>query len=53
MIEAAHQELSITQKCEILGISRSYYYYQPKETPEYADHAILEAILEVLKEKAF
>lgn len=53
MVEAAHPELSIAQQCAILGISRSTYYYQPKEAPEDPDLVILEAILEVLKEKPF
>ncbi|MHB8132119.1 MAG: IS3 family transposase [Mobilitalea sp.] len=37
----------------ILGISRSSYYYEPKEVPEDPELAILEAVLEVLKEKPF
>ena len=53
MVEADHPELSIAQQCTILGIARSSYYYQPKEDPEDHDLAILEAILEVLKEKPF
>lgn len=53
MVEADHPELSIRQQCEILGISRSSYYYQPKEVPEDPDFAILVVILEVLKEKPF
>lgn len=53
MVEANHPELSIAQQCGILGISRSSYYYQPKEAREDPDLVILEAILEVLKEKPF
>lgn len=53
MVEADHPELSIAQQCGILGISRSSYYYQPKEAPGDPDLVILEAILEVLKEKPF
>jgi putative transposase len=53
MVEANHPELSIAQQCEILGISRSSYYYQPKEVPEDPDLVILEAILAVLKELPF
>lgn len=49
----AFKELSIAQQCTILGINRSSYYYQPKEAPEDPDLAILEAILEVLKERPF
>lgn len=53
MVEADHPELSIAQQCEVLGIRRSSYYYQPKEVAEDPDLAILKAILEVLKEKPF
>lgn len=53
MVEADHPELSIAQQCVILGISRSSYYYQPKEVPKDPDLVILEAILEVLREKPF
>ena len=30
MIEPSNQQLSISQQCETLGVSRSSYYYQPK-----------------------
>ena len=53
MVEKDHPELSIAQQCEILRISRSSYYYQPKEAQEDPDLVILEAILEVLNEKPF
>ena len=29
LIESKHKELSISEQCEIFGISRSNYYYQP------------------------
>lgn len=53
MVEKDHPELSIAQQCTILGISRSSYYYEPKEVSEDPGLVILEAILEVLKEKPF
>ncbi len=53
MVEKDHPELSIAQQCIILGISRSSFYYEPKDVPEDPELAILEAILEVLKEKPF
>jgi len=53
MVEADHPELSIAQQCALLGISRSSYYYQPKEVPEGTDLVILEAILGVVKEIPF
>lgn len=30
-----HQELSIRQRCELLGLNRSSYYYDPKPEDEY------------------
>jgi len=42
MVETDHPELSIVQQCTILGISRSSYYYKPKEVAEDPDLAILE-----------
>jgi putative transposase len=30
MIEPSNQQLSISRQCEIMGVSRSSYYYQPK-----------------------
>jgi len=53
MVETDHPELSIVQQCTILGISRSSYYYKPKEVAEDPDLATLEAILKVLKERPF
>jgi putative transposase len=53
MVEKDHPELSVAQKCVILGISRSSYYYQPKEASEDPDLLILEGFLEVLNEKPF
>ena len=29
MIDAAHPEFTIKRQCELLGISRSGYYYTP------------------------
>jgi len=34
MIEVSNSQLSIRQQCELLGISRSGYYYQPKGESE-------------------
>lgn len=30
MVEPEHPELSIRRQCELLGISRGTYYYEPK-----------------------
>jgi putative transposase len=30
MVEPAHGRISITRQCELLGLSRSSWYYQPK-----------------------
>jgi len=35
MIEAGHSELSIRRQCDLLGIQRSGYYYQPRPESEY------------------
>ncbi len=32
MIDAGHPKLAVSRQCSILGISRSYLYYTPKET---------------------
>lgn len=35
MIDSNHPELSVSRQCELLGLSRSSFYYQPAvETPE-------------------
>ena len=31
LIEVGHQEIPIYRQCELLGISRSGYYYRPRE----------------------
>ena len=43
MIEQSHAKLSITRQCELLGISRSGYYYTPKGVSEY-DLELMETI---------
>lgn len=35
MIEAGYSELSIRRQCDLLGIQRSGYYYQPRPESEY------------------
>lgn len=35
LIEPRHSELSIARQCELLGIARSTYYYQPAKESEY------------------
>lgn len=52
-IEPEHPELSIGRQCELLGVSRSVFYYRPKEEKEDPDLAILTAILAVMHEKPF
>ena len=34
LVEPAHSQLSITRQCELLGLSRSGYYYEPHGVPE-------------------
>ena len=31
MVDPEHLELSIQRQCELLGVSRSSYYFEPKE----------------------
>ena len=45
--------LSIKRQCEILGISRSAYYYKPDATEDERELAILAAIMDELKKKPF
>jgi putative transposase len=45
--------LSITMQCEILGISRSAYYYKPEQTEDEREISILKAILDVLGRRPF
>ena len=30
MVEPAYKKLSVKRQCELLGLSRSAYYYQPR-----------------------
>lgn len=30
LVDPNHPDLTITKQCQLLGISRSSYYYQPK-----------------------
>jgi putative transposase len=41
------------KQCEILGISRAAYYYQPGQTEDERELAILKAIIEVLGKRPF
>lgn len=34
MVETEHPQLSVQKQCQLLGVSRSSYYYQPKEVSE-------------------
>lgn len=34
MVEPGHPDLSVARQCELLGMSRSSYYYQPVEVSE-------------------
>ncbi len=44
MIEPDHPQLSIAQQCELLGLARSSYYYQP--VPESAENLHLMRLLD-------
>lgn len=45
--------LTIQHQCELLGISRSAYYYKPDSAPEERELQILQAILEELRQRPF
>lgn len=45
--------LSIKNQCELLGISRSAYYYKPEPKVSEAEVIILKAIIEELKNRPF
>jgi putative transposase len=34
LVEVEHLQLSVQKQCQLLGVSRSSYYYQPKEVSE-------------------
>ena len=34
LVERAHPEISIRRQCELLGVSRASWYYQPVEESE-------------------
>ena len=55
MVEPGHHKLSIRRQCELLGIPRAKYYYEPKETSKKEDRElfILIKILAVLRERPF
>ena len=42
VIDANKHKYSITAMCKVLGISRSTYYYQGKETVNYSEEAVEE-----------
>ena len=55
MVEPGHPKLSIRRQCELLGIPRAKYYYEPKEISKKEDRElfILIKILAVLRERPF
>lgn len=53
MVEPDHPVLTIKEQCRILSISRSAYYYSPEQKEDERDIAVLQAILEELRERPF
>jgi putative transposase len=47
MVERAYKLLSISRQCELLGISRSAYYYTPRTLHDEEDFELLKKIREV------
>jgi putative transposase len=52
MVEPDHPALSIVRQCELLGISRSAYYYRPREVSE-DDLACMRIIDEAFMKRPF
>ncbi len=41
MIDASHPDLSVARQCELLGLSRSWYYYKPSDTAGSDEYVML------------
>ena len=39
-IEPAHPQISVSRQCELLGLARSSFYYEPQRNDPYEDHGI-------------
>ncbi len=52
-MDKTNKELSILEQCNLLGISRSAFYYKPQNAQEEQDIQDLQLILEVLKNIPF
>ena len=53
MIEADHEKLSIAERCRVLDLNRSAYYYECSDRRSDTDLEDLKLILTVLSTKAF
>ena len=52
-MDSEYKELSVSRQCELLGISRTAYYYTPDTDQEDKDFSDLQLILEVLSKIPF
>lgn len=52
-VEPENKELTISEQCELLGISRSSYYYKIRDFKEDRDMLLYQSILEVLEKYPF
>ena len=52
-MEPLNENLSIKRQCKLLGIPRSSYYYEPRETDDSWELDILKKILQHLESKPF
>ena len=52
-MDPEYKELSVKKQCELLGISRTAYYYEPSDEKEEKDLSDLKLILTVLKDIPF
>jgi len=48
-VDPDHPKLSISRQCELLGISRSAYYYAPRESGDDRELTVLLAIMDELR----
>ena len=52
VIDPAIEEISVSRQCELMGLNRSSYYYQPKEKP-LLEVALVDELTELYKDAPF
>ncbi len=51
-IEAQHPKISIERQCELIGLNRSSYYYQPRRESDYNEY-LMQKLDELYTETPF